>query len=447
MLKGAMNLIDEDRAEALYAARVDPRVISGGSAANTIVGVASFGVSAAYIGKVKRDPLGATFADDIRSTGVAFSTPPAEQGPSTGRCFIYVTPDGERTMNTYLGASSYLAPVDVDEALVKSAKVVYLEGYMWDRPAAKAAFQKAGEIARAANRRVALTLSDSFCVDRFRGEFIELMRSRTVDTVFANTDEILSLYETPNFDEALDSLRAEGVLGVVTRSEKGCIIVKGDETWEGFRLPDRRAHRHHGRRRHVRRRLSGRPRARARHDHLRGARRAGRGGNHSAPRRAAQCVAGGTGAPERLDGLIARSHAERTLMAQHLTVAPEEAADRLAIRELVDAYAHCADRRDAEGQMALFTEDTRFLVFMDSRDPNPSQTIVGRVNLKPVFDNLRQYEATTHFNGQSTVVLSGAVATGESYCIAHHVQAAKARSLERPALGSNRSWIPESARF
>src|SRR5271163_1557755 len=114
MLKGAMNLIDEDRAEALYAARVDPRVISGGSAANTIVGVASFGVSAAYIGKVKRDPLGAAFAEDIRSTGVEFSTPEAEQGPATGRCFIFVTPDGERTMNTYLGASSYLAPVDVD---------------------------------------------------------------------------------------------------------------------------------------------------------------------------------------------------------------------------------------------------------------------------------------------------------------------------------------------
>ena len=232
MLKGAMTLIDEDRAEALYAARVDPRVISGGSAANTIVGVGSFGVSAAYIGKVKQDPLGATFADDIRSTGVAFSTSPAAQGPSTGRCFIYVTPDGERTMNTYLGASSYLAPVDVDEALVKSAKVVYLEGYMWDRPDAKAAFQKAGKIARAANSRVALTLSDSFCVDRFRGEFIELMRSGTVDTIFANTDEVLSLYQTPEFGEALDSLRAEGVLGIVTRSEKGCIIVDGDQTWE-----------------------------------------------------------------------------------------------------------------------------------------------------------------------------------------------------------------------
>jgi sugar/nucleoside kinase (ribokinase family) len=232
MAKGAMTLIDEERAEALYAARVDPRVISGGSAANTVVGVASLGVAAAYVGKVKRDPLGATFADDIRSTGVSFSTAPAEHGPATGRCFIYVTPDGERTMNTYLGASTYLAPPDVDEALVKAAKVVYLEGYMWDRPAAKAAFQKAGAIARAAGRRVALTLSDSFCVDRFRGEFIDLMRSRTVDTIFANTDEILSLYETPNFGEALDLLRAEGVLAAVTRSEKGCVVIDGKETWE-----------------------------------------------------------------------------------------------------------------------------------------------------------------------------------------------------------------------
>jgi sugar/nucleoside kinase (ribokinase family) len=237
MVKGAMNLIDEDRAEALYAARVDPRVISGGSAANTIVGAASFGVAAAYIGKVKHDPLGDTFIADIRSTGVAFSTPPAAHGPATGRCFIYVTPDGERTMNTYLGASSYLAPPDVDAALVRAAKVIYLEGYMWDRPAAKSAFQKAGAIAREAGRRVALTLSDSFCVDRFRGEFIDLMRSKTVDTIFANTDEILSLYETPHFDEALDALRAEGVLGVVTRSEKGCIIVEGEATWEAPAFP------------------------------------------------------------------------------------------------------------------------------------------------------------------------------------------------------------------
>jgi sugar/nucleoside kinase (ribokinase family) len=215
MAKGAMTLIDEDRAEALYAARVDPIVVSGGSAANTIVGVASLGLAAAYIGKVKRDPLGDAFIADIRSTGVGFDTHPAAHGPATGRCFVYVTPDGERTMNTYLGASTYLAPPDVDEDLVRAAKVVYLEGYMWDRPAAKSAFQKAGAVAHAAGRRVALTLSDSFCVDRFRGEFIDLMRSKTVDTIFANTDELLSLYETPHFDEALDALRAEGVLGIV----------------------------------------------------------------------------------------------------------------------------------------------------------------------------------------------------------------------------------------
>jgi sugar/nucleoside kinase (ribokinase family) len=237
MAKGAMTLIDEDRAEALYAARVDPRVISGGSAANTIVGVASFGVASAYIGKVKHDPLGETFIADIRSTGVEFDTHPALHGPATGRCFVYVTPDGERTMNTYLGASSYLSPPDVDEALVRAAHLVYLEGYMWDRPAAKSAFQKAGAIAREAGHRVALTLSDSFCVDRFRGEFIDLMRSKTVNTLFANTDEILSLYETPHFDEALDALRAEKVLGIVTRSEKGCVVVEGDKTWEAPAFP------------------------------------------------------------------------------------------------------------------------------------------------------------------------------------------------------------------
>jgi sugar/nucleoside kinase (ribokinase family) len=232
MVKGAMTLIDEERAEALYAARVRPSVVSGGSAANTIVGVASFGVKGAYIGKVKADDLGAAFIADLRATGVAFDTAPAESGPATGRCFIYVTPDGERTMNTFLGASSHLAPPDVDEALVKAARIVYLEGYMWDRPAAKSAFLKAGAIARAAKRRVALTLSDSFCVDRFRGEFIELMRSGVVDTLFANTEELLSLYQTPNFTEALEAVRREGVLAIVTRSEKGSVIVDGLKTSE-----------------------------------------------------------------------------------------------------------------------------------------------------------------------------------------------------------------------
>jgi sugar/nucleoside kinase (ribokinase family) len=232
MLKGAMTLIDEYRAEALYAARVDPRIVSGGSAANTIVGVASFGVGSAYIGKVRNDALGDAFAQDIRALGVGFATRPAEDGPATGRCFVYVTPDGERTMNTYLGASTYLSPPDVDEALVRSSRIIYLEGYMWDRPAAKSAFQKAAEIARAAGHRVALTLSDSFCVDRFRGEFIDLMRRGLVDTLFSNTDEILSLYQTPHFSEAIDAVRREGVLAIVTRSEKGSVVIDGGATHE-----------------------------------------------------------------------------------------------------------------------------------------------------------------------------------------------------------------------
>jgi adenosine kinase len=232
MVKGAMTLIDEERAEALYAARVAPRVVSGGSAANTIVGVASFGVGAAYIGKVKADDLGRAYVSDLRGAGVAFDTAPAQDGPATGRCLIYVTPDGERTMNTFLGASSHLSPPDVDEGLVRAARIVYLEGYMWDRPAAKSAFLKAGEIARAANRRVALTLSDSFCVDRFRGEFIDLMRRGIVDTLFANADEILSLYETPNLGEALAAVRREGVLAAVTRSEKGSVVVDRLHTHE-----------------------------------------------------------------------------------------------------------------------------------------------------------------------------------------------------------------------
>jgi sugar/nucleoside kinase (ribokinase family) len=227
MARGAMTLIDEDRADALYALRQAPKIVSGGSAANTIVGVASFGVSAAYIGKVKQDELGQRFGDDLNATGVSYATAKAAQGPGTGRCLVYVTPDGERTMNTFLGASTYLSPDDVDEALVRAARFVYLEGYMWDRPAAKAAFRKAGEIAHAAGARVALTLSDAFCVDRFRGEFIDLMRTGVVDTVFANTDEALSLYQTTRLSEALDALAAEGVHAVVTRSEQGSVIVEG----------------------------------------------------------------------------------------------------------------------------------------------------------------------------------------------------------------------------
>jgi len=232
MQKGAMTLIDEARAESLYAAREQPTIVSGGSAANTIVGVGSFGVNAAYIGKVKSDPLGHAFTRDLRATGVAFDTAHATDGPATGRCFVYVTPDGERTMNTYLGASTHLAPPDVDADLVRGARLIYLEGYMWDRPAAKAAFQKAATIAHGAGARVSLTLSDSFCVDRFRAEFLDLMRSGQVDTIFSNTEEVLSLYQTADLDAALAALRAEGVLGVVTRSEKGSIVLDGPTTRE-----------------------------------------------------------------------------------------------------------------------------------------------------------------------------------------------------------------------
>jgi sugar/nucleoside kinase (ribokinase family) len=230
--KGAMILIDEARAESLFAKMGSATIISGGSAANTIVGVGSFGLKSAYVGKVKDDEVGRVFAHDIVATGVGFSVKPAEDGPATGRSFIFVTPDGERTMNTYLGASQFLSPADLDEALVRSAKIVYLEGYMWDRQAAKETFQKAARIAHAAGNRVALTLSDSFCVDRFRAEFLDLMRNGLVDTVFANTDEVRSLYQTADFATALDSLRAEGVLGVVTRSEAGSITVDRDKTYE-----------------------------------------------------------------------------------------------------------------------------------------------------------------------------------------------------------------------
>ena len=232
MRKGAMTLIDEERAESLYAARDRPTIVSGGSAANTIVGVGSFGVKSAYIGKVKNDALGVAFARDIRAMGVTFATAQAADGPATGRCFVYVTPDGERTMNTYLGASQLLSPEDVDEELARHTPITYLEGYMWDRPAAKEAFQKAARLAHQGGNRVALTLSDAFCVDRFRDEFLGLMRKGLVDTVFANTEEVLSLYQTPDFKSALEALRAEGVLGVVTRSEKGCVVVEGDKTLE-----------------------------------------------------------------------------------------------------------------------------------------------------------------------------------------------------------------------
>jgi sugar/nucleoside kinase (ribokinase family) len=229
MHKGGMALIDEARAEAIYASMGPAIEISGGSGANTIAGIASFGGRAAFVGKVKDDPLGKAFTHDIRATGVAFATPPAKDGPSTARCYVLVTPDGERTMNTYLGAAQNLTPADIDEKAIAAAGIVYLEGYLWDPPQAKDAFRKAAEIAHKAERTVALTLSDAFCVDRYRDEFLNLMRTGAVDLIFANERELHSLYQTADFDSAVKALRDDVKLGVVTRSEKGCIVVSREE--------------------------------------------------------------------------------------------------------------------------------------------------------------------------------------------------------------------------
>jgi sugar/nucleoside kinase (ribokinase family) len=228
MTKGGMSLIDEARAASIYRDMGPATEMSGGSAANTIVGIAGFGARAAYVGKVKDDQIGRLYTHDIRAAGVAFDTSPASDGPATGCSYILVTDDGERTMNTYLGAAQELTADDIDADEVAGAKIVYLEGYLWDPKSAKEAFVKAATIAHGAGREVALTLSDAFCVDRYRDEFLELMRKRTVDLVFANEAELHSLYQTSDFDTALRELRKDTKLGVVTRSEKGCIVVSDD---------------------------------------------------------------------------------------------------------------------------------------------------------------------------------------------------------------------------
>jgi sugar/nucleoside kinase (ribokinase family) len=237
MRKGSMSLIDEARAAQIYDAMGPAVEISGGSAANTIVGAAGFGARAAFIGRVKDDPLGTVFAHDIRAAGVAFETAPSAAGPSTGRCYVLVTPDGERTMNTFLGAAQDLHPRDIDEALVTSAAITYLEGYLWDPPHAKEAFRKAAEIAHAAKRLVALTLSDAFCVDRWRDEFLHLLRSGTVDLLFCNEAELHSLYQTSDFDTAITALRGDARRAVVTRSAKGCVVIEGAQTIEAPAFP------------------------------------------------------------------------------------------------------------------------------------------------------------------------------------------------------------------
>jgi adenosine kinase len=224
MAKGGMMLIDEARAAAIYRDMGPATEMSGGSGANTIVGIASLGARAAYVGKVKDDQIGRLYTHDIRAAGVAFETAPASDGPATGCCYILVTGDGERTMNTYLGAAQDLTVADIDASEIAAARMIYLEGYLWDPKNAKEAFVKASEIAHQSGREVALTLSDAFCVDRYRAEFLELMRGGTVDVVFANEAELHSLYQTSDFDGALGQLRQDTKLGVVTRSEKGCVV-------------------------------------------------------------------------------------------------------------------------------------------------------------------------------------------------------------------------------
>jgi len=228
MVKGGMALIDEARAASIYRDMGSATTMSGGSAANTIVGIASFGARAAYVGKVKQDEVGKLYTHDIRAAGVAFDTKAAADGPATGCSYILVTGDGERTMNTYLGAAQNLIPADIDPAEIAAASIVYLEGYLWDPKDAKDAFVKAATIAHGAGRQVALTLSDAFCVDRYRDEFIDLMRKGTVDIVFANESELHSLYGTSDFDTALKELRKDVKLGVVTRSEKGCVVASSN---------------------------------------------------------------------------------------------------------------------------------------------------------------------------------------------------------------------------
>ncbi|ABC20954.1 PfkB [Rhodospirillum rubrum ATCC 11170] len=225
--KGGMTLIDETRAEVLYASMGPGIEASGGSAANTMAGLASLGARTAFIGKVRDDALGAIFRHDITSIGVTFPTAPLTEGPSTARCLILVTPDAERTMNTYLGACTQLAPDDIDAEVIADSAITYIEGYLWDQPAAKTAILQAAAQARKAGRKVALSLSDSFCVDRHRDTFLELVDNH-VDILLANEHEVMALFGSADLDQATAALRGRCALAVVTRSAKGCRIVSAE---------------------------------------------------------------------------------------------------------------------------------------------------------------------------------------------------------------------------
>ncbi len=228
LTKGAMTLVDEQRAQSLYAVMRPSVQVSGGSVANSMAGLASQGARVAYIGKVKADELGEIFTKDIRAAGVAFDVPPATGGPSTGRCLVLVSADAQRTMQTFLGASATLSPADVDPESIRAAQIVYLEGYMWDPEPAKKAFLKAAELAHGAGGRISLSLSDSFCVDRHRDEFVDFV-ARHVDILFANEDEIVSLYQTDNFAQAMERLQGQVELAGITRGAQGSVVLAGKQ--------------------------------------------------------------------------------------------------------------------------------------------------------------------------------------------------------------------------
>jgi len=228
MHPGSMALIDAERAQAIYDAMPPGQESGGGSVANSCAVAAGLGARVAYLGKVADDALGAAFARDMAATGVHFPTPPLQAGAPTARCLILVTPDGQRTMNTYLGACVAFGEQDVDEALIADSAIIYLEGYLFDPPAAQAAFRRAARAARAAGRQVALSLSDAFCVDRHRAAFRALLAD--VDILFANEFEITSLYEANAFEDAAEAARADVALAAITRSEAGSLILRGSET-------------------------------------------------------------------------------------------------------------------------------------------------------------------------------------------------------------------------
>ena len=228
LAKGVMTLIDADQAEAIYAQLPPGIECSGGSAANTIVGIAGLGGRAAYMGKVRDDQLGQVFRHDIRSSGVRFDTPAAAAGPSTARCFVLVTPDAQRTMLTYLGACVDFGPDDIDGTVVSGAAVTYLEGYLYDPPAAKQAFQQAAAIAHQSGRLVSLSLSDPFCVDRHRDAFLDLV-SGHVDILFANEAELCSLYRTESFDDAIRNVRGHCKVAAVTRGALGSVVATDED--------------------------------------------------------------------------------------------------------------------------------------------------------------------------------------------------------------------------